>query len=145
MLDVLLFLLERAKAGNLEFYDAPFLKTMVFQNVLVLESAADATIGRSPLPSLGWLSCCTASSKVKASFQPGGMVVVQTYTLDDRASLACAHDRGPGRSRCHTRSLGPLLGRTPTHIGNWLLGYEETRYGGYGLELLRTSSEQMSS
>ena len=75
------------------------------------------------------------------------MVVVQTYTLDDLASLACAHDRGLGRSRCHTRSLSPLLGRTPTHIGNWpwLLGYEETRYGGYGLELLCTSSEQMSS
>ena len=87
MLDVLLFLLE--------FYDAPFLKTIVFQNVLVLESAADATIGRSPLPSLGWLSCCSASSKVKASFPPGGMVVVQTYTLDDLASLACAHDSQP--------------------------------------------------
>ena len=26
-----------------------------------------------------------------------------------------------------------------------LLGYEETRYGGYGLELLRTTIEDMSS
>ena len=81
----------------IHIFKLPCLKTIVFQKVLVLASAADAILGRSPLPPLGWLSCCSAFSKVKASFQL------------------------------------------------WTLGYEETRYGGYGLELLRSSSEQMSS